>query len=323
MSELMPFWRFLETRPSRTAVMGEWQTLAGDLLSAIRPLLQPLGKEATAYPNPRPDGRPMKIVRHNDGTIVAIDEDDYQNRLDLKPKDVVLYQSDLRKLRVSLCGSLSCVNIAKTPVDQATHCLQIGNWEPKKAASFPVYLLFCRHRGALRKEMLNLIARFKKPDAILLTPTQMNWDSNLDRLARSKNMLLVSLSEVIQPVDGSFSETLAWEGYLRAFCQMIDLDLPSNYRNRKPIARRAELAAKAEKIKRALVEHIRSAKDYVFASIDAGRGAKLLRFLTKTELARLAGVQPYHITRCFKADPQLIQLYEMANDPEQLIKYGR
>ena len=40
-------------------------------------------------------------------------------------------------------------------------------------------------------------------------------------------------------------------------------------------------------------------------------------------LAKLAGLEPYHITRCFQADPQLKQLHEIANDPEQLIRFGR
>ena len=104
---------------------------------------------------------------------------------------------------------------------------------------------------------------------------------------------------------------------------MVKLTLPSNYRNKKPIARRASLMVKAEKLKAALVDHIRSARDGVVANIDADRGARLVKFLTKSELAKLAGLEPYHVTRCFEADPQLRRLYEIANDPEQLLRYGK
>ncbi|NIA16563.1 MAG: hypothetical protein GWP08_21105, partial [Nitrospiraceae bacterium] len=69
-------------------------------------------------------------------------------------------------------------------------------------------------------------------------------------------------------------------------------------------------------------EHVYSARDGVVANIDAGKGARIVKFLTKSELGRLAGLQPYQVTRCFKADPQVKQLYEIANDPEQLLRYG-
>lgn len=323
MSSEMSFWRLLETRPSRAAVMAKWRTVAGDLLPAIRPLLRPIDRPATAYPNPRLNGLPMKVVQHADDTIVAIDEQDWKHRLDLTSKDIVLHQLDLRKLRTALCELLSCVNIAKTPVDQATPCLQIGNWEPQKAASFPVYLLLCRHRGLLHQEVLDLMARCKRPGAILLTPTRINWDGDLDDLTRNRKMLLVAISEVVEPADGGFQESPAWEEYLQAFCQMVNMTLPSNYRNKRPNARRASLMAKVEKAKRALVDHIRSARDGVVASIDAGDGARLVRFLTKSDLAKLADLKPYHVTRCFEADPQLDRLYQIANDPEELLRFGK
>ncbi|MCK4626404.1 MAG: hypothetical protein KAV00_13885, partial [Phycisphaerae bacterium] len=260
MSSEMSFWRLLETRSSRVAVMAEWRTIARDSLPAIRPLLRPIDRPATAYPNPRPCGWPMKVVRHADSSIVAIDERDCRHRLNLKPEDVVLYQLDLRKLRTALCELLSCVNIAKTPVDQATLCLQIGRWEPKKAASFPVYLLLCRHRGLLRQEVQNLMARCKSPGAILLTPTRINWDGDLNGLTRNRKMLLVAISEVVEPADGGFQESPAWEEYLQAFCQMVKLTLPGNYRNKKPTPMRAGRTAGIDKLEKADEQHLLAAR---------------------------------------------------------------
>ena len=150
--------------------------------------------------------------------------------------------------------------------------------------------------------------------------------TNADRresAARTGNMLLVPLSEVVSFEDDGFVETESWEEYLQAFAQMVKLTLPSNYRNKKPNARRASLMAKAEKVRNALVDHIRSARDGVVANMDAGNGLRLVRFLSKTDLAKLAGLSPYHITRCFAADPQLDRLYQIANDPEQLLRFGK
>ena len=323
MTNLIPFWKLLEARASRTAVIADWQTVAGDSLPAAHTLLRPLDEPATGYPNPRPHGWLMKVVRHTDGTIVAIDERDWENRFELTPQDIVLYQLDLRKLRMMLCGTLHCLNIAKTPVDQAARSLQIGNWEPKKAASFPVYFLLCPNRTALRLEVLDLLSNCIRPGAILLTPTRANWNDNLATVTRSRKMLLVAVADIVETDGSSFRETPAWEEYLQAFAQMVKVTLPSNYRNKKPNARRASLMAKVEKVKNALVDHVRSARDSVVANMDAGNGARLVRFLTKTDLAGLAGLEPYHVTRCFKADPQLKRLYQIANDPEELLRFGR
>jgi len=322
MPNLMAFWRLLETRPSRTAVMAEWRARADGALRALQGLLRPLKRRATAYPNPR-GGLPLKIVRHADGTIVAVDENDWQNRLILQTDDDVLYQLDLRVLRKALCRALSGLHIAKTPVNQAAQCLQIGNWEPKKAASFGVYLLLCASQDVLHQQVLELQHRCTRSGAILLTPTHVNWSDTIEAAARSAKMLLAPVCEIVEFSGDRLAETESWEEYLQAFAQMVKLTLPSNYRNKKPNARRASLMAKVEKVKNALVDHIRSARDGVVANIDAGNGPRLARFLTKTDLAKLAGLEPYHVTRCFDADPQLKRLYQIANDPEELLRFGK
>ncbi len=315
-------WQWVESRTGRTAVMAEWRSHADGNLVAFQGMLTPLERVARTYPNPRA-GRPLKVIRHADQNIVAIGDSDWRNRLALEANDIILYQLDLRLLRSAICNALDGVNIAKTPVEQATRCLQIGNWEPKKAASFPVFLLLCPNRKALREQVLELQHRSHRPGAILFTPSRMNWTDTTESAAQTGNMLLVPLSEVVSLEDDGLVETESWEEYLQAFAQMVKLTLPSNYRNKKPQARRASLTAMVEKTKKALVEHVYSARDGVVANIDAGKGARVVKFLTKTELGRLAGLQPYQVTRCFKADPQVKRLYEIANDPEQLLRYGK
>ena len=127
-------WKWLEKRSSRTAVMAQWKSVTEEWFPAIRPLLGPLDRRATTYPNPR--GEPMRVVVHADGQVVAIDESDWEHRVVLDPHDIVLHRLDLRRLRTALCNALDSLRIAKTPVDQNTTCLRVGNWEPKKAASF-------------------------------------------------------------------------------------------------------------------------------------------------------------------------------------------
>lgn len=323
MPKTASFWKWLEARPGRTAVMAEWRFAAAGTFSAVQPLLQPLKRQATAYPNPRPHGQPMKVVCHDDGTIVAIDGDDWENRLTLQDDDIVLYQLNLRTLRTMLCNTLDGVNIAKTPVNQAECVLQIGNWEPKKAAKFSVYLLLCTNRRSLRKNVLELQHRNRQTGAILITPTRTNWTDAIEASARAGKMLLAPICEIMTLQTGKFVETDAWEEYLQAFAQMIKLTLPSNYRNKNPTAKRASLMAMVEKAKNALVQHIISARDGVVANMDAGNGAQIVKHLTKTELGRLAGLKPYQVTRCFNADLQVHRLYEIANDPEQLLRYGK
>ena len=322
MQTMAQLWRWLECRFGRTAVMAEWRDRAEGALCALEGMLTPLERRARAYPNPR-GGHPLKIVRHRDGVVVAVDQDDWRNRVDLQPGDDVLYRLDLRALRKALCDALEGVNIARTSVDQAALCLQIGNWEPKRAASFPVYLLLCASRRALRRQVLELQHRSRRPGAILLTPTRVNWNDTIEATARSGKMLLIPICEIVEVAGDRLIETAEWEEYLQAFAQMVKLTLPSNYRNKTPNARRASLMAKVEKVKNALVDHIRSARDGVVANIDAGKGPQLVHFLTKTDLAKLAGLKPYHVTRCFAADPQLKRLYQIANDPEELLRFGR
>jgi len=323
MSDLARLWEWLEARPGRTAVLAEWRRAAGDGFAAVAGLLQPLDRRATAYPNPREHGPPMKVVHHRDGTIVAIDEVDWRNRLDLRPDDVVLHRLDLRRLRTALCGVLGCLTIARTPVDPAARWLQIGNWEPKRAASFPAYLLHGRGTGGLRQLALDRMTRCTREGAILLTFARTNWTDELLALLKGRRMLLVAIGEIVGAAGSGLAEAPAWEEYLRAFCQMVGTTLPSNYRTKAPPRRRAELMAKVERVKKALIDYIRAARDHAFAGIDAGRGAQRLHVLTKSGLAELAGLKPYHITRCFQADPQLARLLAIANDPDELLRYGR
>lgn len=317
-------WQWLEARAGRTAVMAEWHQRADGCLSAVQGMLTPLDGPARIYPNPR-GGDPLRVVHHEDDSIVAIDDSDWRNRLKLTPDDVIRYQLDLRALRTAICNALDGVNIAKTPVDQAARCLQIGNWEPKKAASFPVFLLLCANRRTLREQVLELQHRNRRPGAILLTPSRVHWSEDIIASARAGNMLLVPICEAVTFDSNRLVETDAWEEYLQAFAQMVKLTLPSNYRNKRPIPMRAGRAADIEKLEKAVEAHLRAARDRAYTQIDRKQEPTLLPKPEQQTLAKQCGLTTSAVSRCLR-DQRAVKLrilWGAADSLESVLNFER
>lgn len=324
MPQAESLWQWVESRIGRTAVLAEWRSHADGMLPAIQGILTPLERAARTYPNPR-GGKPLKVIHHADQSIVAVDESDWRNRLTLEGNDIILYQLDLRLLRSAICNALDGVNIAKTPVDQGARCLQIGNWEPKRAAGFPVFLLLCPNRKTLREQVLELQYSKPRPKAILLTPTQVNWTDDTDTLVRTGKMLLVPLSEVVSFEDDGLAETESWEEYLQAFAQMVKLTLPSNYRNKKPIPMRAERTAAIEKLEKELESHLRSARDHAHSLHDRGLTPELLPRPLQKELAQHTGMTPSEVSRCLNDGRARVlkMLWESADSLDAVMNFRR
>ena len=59
MPQLALFWKLLETRPDRTAVISEWQRVSDDRMDSVRRLLLLHERSASTYPNPHPAGQPL------------------------------------------------------------------------------------------------------------------------------------------------------------------------------------------------------------------------------------------------------------------------
>ena len=135
-------------------------------------------------------------------------------------------------------------------------------------------------------------------------------------------MLLVALDEVLEIQGDQLKMTEAWTEYLDAFYQMNEVKLSGNYQNKKPRPKRAVRAAKIESIRRALVDHIKAARDYAFTAKQYDKDPLMPR-PNKTKLAELAGVELHDITRCFKDDPQLVRLYNMADSLDDIIAFGK
>jgi hypothetical protein len=267
----------------------------------------------------------LRVVHHADGAIVGVSDRDWEHRRELVRDDVLLYHLDLAALRKSISGALSCVQTSRTPIDVTGGRIQVGNWEPKKAAAFPVYLLLCRQRAELRRDILTITAEGSKPGAILLTPTRSNWDDQVDTLAREGRRLLVPLCEVVDVSDGRLAETSAWEEYLQSFCQMVKLTLPGNYRSKKPLPMRGTRLANIEKLEKELERHLLSARDHAQSRVDSDLDPVLLPKPTQTELGQRVGLLPSDVSRCLndRRAVMLKILWSTADSLDAVMRYKR
>ena len=77
----------------------------------------------------------------------------------------------------------------------------------------------------------------------------------------------------VAPNDNTFQETPAWEEYLRAFCQMVEVTLPGNYQGEKPTPMRGTRAANIERLEKEMEQHIVAARDHAHTRATAWAGA--------------------------------------------------
>lgn len=322
MPSLTPFWRLLETRANRTAVMADWRRVAGEQWVVVQPLLEPTGRLATFYPTAQGG---LRVVHHKDGSIVGVDDEDWEQRRNLTHDDIVLYRVDLSRLRKVISDKLSGIQIARTPVDAADMKLLIGNWEPKKAAAFPIFLLFCSSRPELQQSVVTLMLALPKTGALVLTPTREAWDEDISALARSRRILLVAVQDVLDVADGVLAQTGGWKEYLAAFGQMVETTLPANFGNKTKPARRSQRAANIEKLEQALEEHLVCAKKYACNLREQGRDVILLPRPEQQFLAAQLGMSASDVSRCIN-DPKALKLrvlWQAALSLEDVLKFRR
>lgn len=321
MISLTPLWKLLESRPRLVAVLGEWRQRLRGAFGTVQPLLRPTDQTAAAYPNPCPQGLPLQVVRHRDGRVVAVSTEGEGTRLELADGDEVLYALSLTEFRKGVATALALRTARTTIVDVAV-VIDIGTWEPQPATSFPVCLVRATTRGTLRATVKELLHDATKP-TIVLTPTRAHWDGDLEKWCRSHRALLAPLDEITGGGDTKILAAPAWDSYLNAFCQLAKATFPSNYSNKRPRRKRADRTAKIEAVRKELVQHIQGARDHAYSAKQMGREPRLLKRPTKSALARRAGIRPYDVTRCFQDDPQLRQLWEIADCLDDVMRFGR
>lgn len=318
---LNQFLQLLENRVDHNAVAAIWRE--GMQEAALKHFLNPVKELATSYPDSK-TGRMLAVVRHHDGSIVAVDEENPNIRKPLAYADIVLYAPDWQKLREQLASVLS-LKTSRTPIPDRVGVLHLGNWEPKKGATFPVYMVVCKSSSDLHKTTLHLVNKHKKEGVLLLTPARRHWKEDVVQIAHSHKMLFVAIEEVLEIQGDQLKSTEAWTEYLNGFCQMIEMKLPGNYQNKKPLPVRARKAANIEKLEKAMESHLLSARDHAHSLVQRGKAPELLPRPEQKMLAKQIGLSESAVSRCLndKRAKVLKILWDTANNLEFVMKYQK
>jgi predicted RNA-binding Zn-ribbon protein involved in translation (DUF1610 family) len=173
-------------------------------------------------------------------------------------------------------------------------------------------LLFAlgRHRDT-DDAALNIVK--KRPKSLLFVPIEpdtADWSNDVPNTVIALQSV-VGLEGGRFTFDGAFVETVLGGN---------DAVAPPKRQTR----RRAGRMANIEALKNEMIKHIRAAKNHAHDTQDRTGRAQLLQCPTKEEFARLAGVAPYDVTRCFRdeAGSDLNTLWDLAHDLDRLLSYG-
>jgi len=217
MPMLTPFWRFLESRPRPVAVLGEWRQRMADAFEAVGPLLRLTGRSAESYPNPNPHGLPLRVVRHRDGSIVAVCPEGGGTRIELGESDVALHELVIGRLVAQLHGTL---NLCPGLRDLGGRITRVGEWEAQPSHGFPVVLL----RTSISRELENGLRRcvldMPRP-LIALTPTREHWSSDTVEVLRRDQSILVSLEEAVDFGPQGWLANDTWTSCLDSFRRSV------------------------------------------------------------------------------------------------------
>lgn len=153
----------------------------------------------------------------------------------------------------------------------------------------------------------------KRPKSLLFVPTEpdaADWSNEVPNT-------VIALESVAGYEGGRFTLDLS---YVETTLSGTGAAEPP----KKQAKRRAGRMANIEALKNEMIKHIRAARDHAHDSRDRTGQAQLLRCPTKEEFARLAGVAPYDVTRCFQdeAGSDLHTLWDLAHDLDRLLSYG-
>lgn len=122
---------------------------------------------------------------------------------------------------------------------------------------------------------------------------------------------MLALEEVATPTSTAF--TINWEAIEESFADHTQVkDTPS-----KPRQKRGIRTARIERLRDELKRHLASAADHAVATAHDEGCAALLPRPSKTELAKLAGMSKYDVTRCF-TDPTASELHLLWDTADNL-----
>jgi hypothetical protein len=153
----------------------------------------------------------------------------------------------------------------------------------------------------------------KRPKSILFVPTEtdaVEWSDEVPNVVIALDSV-VSMRGAVLAFDGSYVQ-----GLLAAADEGVG-------EPKAKLRRRSARTAKIEALKKAMIDHLRAARDHAVTTRDRTGTPELLPCPTKEEFAKLAGVRPYDLTRCFQdqAGTDLTTLWEWAHDLDRILAY--
>jgi hypothetical protein len=208
-------------------VMIHWKNRLEEELELLSRFLYPTDELEDYYP--QTFWTTFRVVTRRNGKIIGIDREDSTNRIELTKADLIKYRFDLKQFRREMCENFG-LRPSTEEIVKFSCTIPWGTWEPEKGVSFPITLMFIR--DDFRGRVLERALCRKAPGEIVLTATRIEWDDRIEELARMNKVLLISLDEIVQIENDQLLPTTEWEEYMRAFCKMVDMDLPSRFQKK-------------------------------------------------------------------------------------------
>ena len=213
--KLSRFWRALEDLPAGADTRYAWRQRLGDELTAAEGLLRRTGRVATVLSCPSPGGDrcPRRVVRHADGSLVAVCGNRPREcaQIDISLDDLAIYELDTRALASQIGRSLD-LRPAFRPAEGLHQVWQIGFADIAAGCSFPVYLTIPTERNGLLPHISRLLRSGSGPFG-LLSPTQAYFsEATIEALSRNASDA-AALEEI---TEASAAEGLACLGPAQA-----------------------------------------------------------------------------------------------------------
>jgi hypothetical protein len=168
-------------------------------------------------------------------------------------------------------------------------------------------------RGIGARENDSIIDQLSRcPKAILFTPSR----GSADFWRRSVPCATIALEAITRETPTGIG--VDWQ----AVEELLTDDHANSTQPVKPRRKRGTRTAKIEQLRDELKRHLASAADHAIATAESDGGIALLPRPTKTQLAKLAGMSKYDVTRCFD-DPtasELRLLWDTADDLEAVLR---
>lgn len=206
-------WQLLETIHGPAAVPAVWRNSLGSDFDTFREsFLRQLPTSAKSYPCPRECGCAHEIIRHKDGSIVAVCrcEPSHCADIPLTDADIVILELNWAKLGRAIVQALGFTRReTETGVPGAIQIAAYGE------DALPVILTIQHDRDAFR-QAVTALAEHLRGRFILITPTA-------DFMDAPARQLLAALSAVFLPLDATVH--LSTTGRLtavRPFSELLD-----------------------------------------------------------------------------------------------------